>query len=59
MGKGKGSVHSWIHRLEAGKILFELNNVADEDMPKILQKVGKKLPTPSVVVTRRKPGYKK
>jgi large subunit ribosomal protein L16 len=59
MGKGKGSVHTWIHRLEAGKILFELNNVAEEEVVKILQKAGKKLPVPSVIVERRKPNWKK
>jgi large subunit ribosomal protein L16 len=59
MGKGKGAVHSWIHRLEAGKILFELNNVAEEDTAKILRKVGKKLPIPSAIVHRPTPYFKK
>src|SRR5690348_14095149 len=59
MGKGKGAVHTWIHRLEAGKILFELNHKADEEVLKLLQKVGKKLPTPSIIVNRRTPSLKK
>jgi large subunit ribosomal protein L16 len=59
MGKGKGAVHTWVHRLEAGKILFELNQKADEEVVKLLNKVGKKLPTPSITISRRTPGLKK
>ena len=59
MGKGKGNVYAWIHRLEAGKILFELNNIAEEEVVKLLQKVGKKLPTPSAIVKRREPRSQK
>jgi ribosomal protein L16/L10AE len=59
MGKGKGNVYAWIHRLEAGKILFELNNIAEEEVVKLLQKVGKKLPTPSAIVARREPKSQK
>jgi large subunit ribosomal protein L16 len=59
MGKGKGSVQTWVHRLEAGKILFELNNIEGEEVVKVLQKAGKKLPAPSVVIRRRKPDWKK
>jgi ribosomal protein L16/L10AE len=59
MGKGKGTVYNWIHRLEAGKILFELNNVADEEVGKVVKKAGRKLPTPTVIVERRKPHFKK
>jgi large subunit ribosomal protein L16 len=59
MGKGKGAVHSWIHRLEAGEILFELNDTPEKDITPILQNAGKKLPTPSVIVKRRKPKFKK
>jgi len=59
MGKGKGAVYNWIHRLEAGKILFELNNIADEEVGKIVKKAGRKLPTPTVIVERRKPHFKK
>lgn len=59
MGKGKGAVYTWVYRLEAGKMLYELNNVAEENIKTLLQKAGKKLPTPTVVVSRRKPGVKK
>jgi large subunit ribosomal protein L16 len=59
MGKGKGTVNQWVHRLEAGKIIFELNKVKEEEMIKILRNAGKKLPIPSVIVERRKPDYKK
>jgi large subunit ribosomal protein L16 len=59
MGKGKGAVHSWVHRLEAGKILFELNDTTEKDITTVLQKAGKKLPTPSAIVERRKPNFKK
>lgn len=59
MGKGKGAVHSWVHRLEAGKILFELNDTTEKDITTVLQNAGKKLPTPSAIVERRKPNFKK
>jgi ribosomal protein L16/L10AE len=59
MGKGKGSVQTWIYRLEAGMILFELNDVTEEDVITILQKAGKKLPVPSGIVERRKPTFQK
>jgi len=59
MGKGKGAVHSWVHRLEAGKILFELNERTEKDITAILKNAGKKLPTPSAIVRRHKAGLKK
>ena len=59
MGKGKGAVCTWIYRLEAGKMLYELNNVAEDNIQTLLQKAGKKLPTPTVVLSRRKPGVEK
>jgi large subunit ribosomal protein L16 len=60
MGKGKGAVHSWAYRLQAGDILFEINNLpADNERLKTLQKAGKKLPAPTALVARRKPEFKK
>jgi len=40
-------------------MLFELNNVKDEEVIKVLRNAGKKLPVPSVVVKRREPKKKK
>ena len=59
MGKGKGAVHSWIHRLKGGEILFEVNGTPERDITSTLQNAGKKLPTPSVIVKRQKPKFKK
>jgi large subunit ribosomal protein L16 len=59
MGKGKGAVHAWLHRLKAGEILFELSDTSEKDLISTLQNVGKKLPTPYVIVKRRKPKSKK
>ncbi len=58
MGKGKGAVYTWVHRLEAGKLLFELNNNAAEDTVQVLKNAGKKLPIPSAIVRRRVPTSK-
>ena len=59
MGKGKGAVHSWLHRLKAGEILFELSDAPEKDLIITLQNAGKKLPTPCVIVKRQKPKSKK
>ena len=59
MGKGKGAINTWVHRLEAGKLLFELTQTKEENMTEILRNAGKKLPIPTVVVARRKPLPKK
>jgi ribosomal protein L16/L10AE len=50
MGKGKGAPHTWVHRLNAGKILLEVNSVSSEDINVLLNKAGKKLPIPCTVV---------
>jgi large subunit ribosomal protein L16 len=59
MGKGKGSVYTWIHRLDAGKILLELNNIGGEKVVNLLKAAGKKLPIPSAIIRRRSPHWKK
>ena len=40
-------------------MLYELNEVAEESIKTLLQKAGQKLPTPTVVVARRKPDAEK
>jgi len=52
MGKGKGAVSYWTHRLNAGKIIFELANVSKELAQEVLTKASKKLPVPSAVIHR-------
>jgi large subunit ribosomal protein L16 len=59
MGKGKGTVHSWVNRLEAGNIIFEVNHVKTAEVVQVLRNAGKKLPVPSVVLERREPRHKK
>ncbi len=54
MGKGKGNVEFWVARVKAGTIMFEVDEVDDEDIPVIkeaLRKASAKLPTKCRLVT--------
>jgi ribosomal protein L16/L10AE len=44
--------------LEAGKVIFELNNVVDEEVEETLTNAAKKLPIPVLIVRRKKPRLK-
>jgi large subunit ribosomal protein L16 len=55
MGKGKGTVDDktgWVYKLQTGKILFEVGLLKKEKAKKLLLAASKKLPVPSVIISR-------
>lgn len=44
MGSGKGSPEFWVCRVKPGKILFEVEGLAENDAKEALLKAGAKLP---------------
>src|ERR1700735_150631 len=52
MGKGKGAVEYWAARVHPGRILFEIDGVADDVARLSLQLGGAKLPIRTKIVTR-------
>ncbi len=56
MGKGKGSVEFWAARVHPGRILFEIDGVADDVAREALRLGAAKLPVLTKVITRRDMG---
>src|SRR3982750_2382421 len=52
MGKGKGAVEYWAARVHPGRILFEIDGVADDVAREALRLGAAKLPVRTKVVTR-------
>jgi large subunit ribosomal protein L16 len=52
MGKGKGSVEYWAARVAPGRIMFEIDGVADEVARDALKLGAAKLPIRTRIVTR-------
>ncbi len=52
MGKGKGSVEYWAARVAPGRIMFEIDGVADDVAREALKLGPAKLPSPTGIVTR-------
>ena len=52
MGKGKGAVDHWAARCHPGRILFEIDGVADDIAREALRLGAAKLPVRTKVVTR-------
>lgn len=52
MGKGKGDLQGYEAEVLAGRILFEVDGVADEVAKEALRKAGTKLPVKTKVVAR-------
>src|ERR1700744_2862070 len=52
MGKGKGAVEYWAARVHPGRILFEIDGVADDVARESLRLGAGNLPTSTKVVTR-------
>jgi len=55
MGKGKGLVddkNNWVYKLQTGKILFEISHLNKYKAKKLLLSAAKKLPVPSIIVSR-------
>ena len=51
MGKGKGSPEYWVAPVRAGKILYEMDGVADDIAREALRLAAQKLPCKTRVVT--------
>jgi len=52
LGKGKGDVQGYVVPVRAGRVLFELEGLSDEESRDVLRKAGSKLPVKSKVITR-------
>jgi len=52
MGSGKGSPELWVARVKPGRIIFELDGVADKIAREALQLGAEKLPIKTRIVTR-------
>jgi len=52
MGKGKGAVEFWAARVHPGRIIFEIDGVADDIAREALRLGAAKLPIRTKVVTR-------
>jgi len=52
MGKGKGAIEYWAARVAPGRIMFEVDGVADEIAREALRLGAAKLPVKTRIVTR-------
>ncbi|RLB02776.1 MAG: 50S ribosomal protein L16 [Deltaproteobacteria bacterium] len=52
MGKGKGNVEGWVAVVRAGRILFEMEGVSEEDAREAFRLASHKLPIPTRFVKR-------
>lgn len=52
MGKGKGSVEFWAARVKPGRVMFEVDGVADTIAREALRKAAMKLPVRCRVIER-------
>jgi len=52
LGKGKGDLHAYVAPVLPGRIIFEIDGVAEAVAKEALRKAGTKLPIKSKVVTR-------
>ena len=52
MGKGKGAVEYWAARVAPGRIMFEVDGVADDIAREVLRLGAAKLPVKTRIVTR-------
>ena len=53
MGKGKGNPELWVAVVKPGRVLYELEGVAEEDAREAFRLCGHKLPVPTKFLTRR------
>jgi large subunit ribosomal protein L16 len=53
MGKGKGTFDSWVYKIKAGKILFEVNFFSASKARKLLRQAILKLGARAIIVRRR------
>lgn len=50
MGKGKGSVSSWVSKVKKGQIIFEINGIPFEIAKKVLKLTSNKLPVKTKII---------
>ena len=51
MGKGKGAPESWVAPVRAGRVLYEMDGVADDVAREALRLAAQKLPCKTRIVT--------
>ncbi len=56
MGKGKGNVEYWVAVIKPGKIIYEIDGVADEIMIEALRRASHKMPVKCKIVTLEEEG---
>lgn len=52
MGKGKGNISYWVHRLLEGDVLFEINGISKTKAIQILKKASAKIPVTTKIIYR-------
>jgi len=52
MGSGKGSPEGWVAVIKPGRIMFEVDGVAEKDAKEALRLASHKLPIKTKFVTR-------
>jgi large subunit ribosomal protein L16 len=52
MGKGKGSVETWVAEVKSGKIMYEITGIAEKLAVEALELAAAKLPIKTKVVIR-------
>jgi large subunit ribosomal protein L16 len=52
MGKGKGNVEYWVAQIQPGKVLYEMEGVAESIAREALELAAAKLPIKTTVVKR-------
>jgi len=53
MGSGKGNVEYWVAKVQPGKILFEMEGVAEKDAREAFRLAGAKLSVATTFVKRQ------
>lgn len=52
MGGGKGAVDQYVFSVKPGRVLFEIDGVAEEDAREALRKAGHKLPVKTRIISK-------
>ena len=52
MGKGKGGVEYWVHKVQPGKVLYEMEGVSEPVAREAMRRAAQKLPVRCVFVNR-------
>jgi large subunit ribosomal protein L16 len=52
LGKGKGDLQGYVAPVKAGRILFEVDGIGDNEAKEALRKAGTKLPVKTKIVAR-------